>query len=537
MVEHIKSKKPDGVIITDTKGKHIGYFSPDDYKAAVAYLKQQEAAKTAPSIEEAIAAAPPPPPPQMPAMFDSPTVNVDLLRQLAATEIEVPPAPDLDAMPAASEPSQTEVEAQTMAAHAQAGRLAAEAKTRKLAELEAAKRAQLEGQVAAESQAKTEAEAKTHRLAELEADKRAELEAQVAAEAKARADAEAKAQALADQEAAARSEMEAKLTAAEEARRYAEKKALEAQEEAELKAAAATKEESDDAQKQAQMAADLQAKSIQAVEAAKRAELEAQLAAERQARQQAEAHAQQTQTSAEQAVQKAQDAAFAKVEEIQASAKVAADEALQQAQAVAVSSGTLDIVIDGDCVMVTQEEVTEQIAPVLGHGELEPTIWEEEGSELLVHPSSLRVVIDDGFLTFSLDVESEQSGRVNVTIPICVGNSDDLSNLHGGVHSVVEGEPVIVGRWSHALQDVMWHALLDLVDRICIVLDEHVEDEGVQPMAIGADDGKLWIRVASVSSNPTPHPGPVAGPAISLNDQSMMQTEPFAPRGPPGGGF
>ena len=52
MISDIREKSPDGVLICNQEGQHIGYFSPDDYQQVVRFLKDVDG--ESPTISQAM---------------------------------------------------------------------------------------------------------------------------------------------------------------------------------------------------------------------------------------------------------------------------------------------------------------------------------------------------------------------------------------------------------------------------------------------------------------------------------------------------
>ncbi len=143
--------------------------------------------------------------------------------------------------------------------------------------------------------------------------------------------------------------------------------------------------------------------------------------------------------------------------------------------------------ITGDVISVDSSMVTSHIRGILSGGQGDRVIWEEDGSELLIHCDSAIVTLKDGMATCSLDVECDQTGISEFVMTFCLGSKDILTNLSSTFEEAPRGPPLIVGRWGPVLQDVFWSGLLDIVAK-------QTANPDIGPKGIGADEGHLWIR-------------------------------------------
>ena len=125
-----------------------------------------------------------------------------------------------------------------------------------------------------------------------------------------------------------------------------------------------------------------------------------------------------------------------------------------------------------------------------------PVIWQEDGSEVLVHVNTLAAVFHNGLASFTVDMECDQSGRAPIVVRFHLGRKNDLRNLMATREDGPIGHPIIVGRWARPLQDAIWFGMLDLVS----ASTSSSEAEG-----IGADEGHLWIRTDGTGTTRATH--------------------------------
>ena len=149
-----------------------------------------------------------------------------------------------------------------------------------------------------------------------------------------------------------------------------------------------------------------------------------------------------------------------------------------------------NITREGEIISITQRGILKHMVKVLSGGQKGPVIWQEDGSDVLVHVNSLKVVLQSGMASFSIDLECDQCGRENLIVNFYMGGKDDLTNLNATREEAPKGHQIIVGRWARPVQEVIWSGLIDLV----VSQSKSVSMEAI---GVGADEGYLWIRCSS----------------------------------------
>lgn len=82
----------------------------------------------------------------------------------------------------------------------------------------------------------------------------------------------------------------------------------------------------------------------------------------------------------------------------------------------------------------------------------EPVAWVDAGDEVIVHGRSVRARIEGHALLLTVELESEETGKRALTVPFALAGSTAIA---GSVY----GDPHLVSRWGHILQDALWSAL------------------------------------------------------------------------------
>jgi hypothetical protein len=122
-----------------------------------------------------------------------------------------------------------------------------------------------------------------------------------------------------------------------------------------------------------------------------------------------------------------------------------------------------------------------------------PVIWEQAGSELLVHLHGVRVAVLDGLVLVGVPIETVETKRVEVTISFAVGTPDRLAGMVVTTEAKPRGPAAIVDLWGEALIAFAWQTLLDVVERLAARTGVDVDGEPLLPGAIVANRGHLGL--------------------------------------------
>ncbi len=121
-------------------------------------------------------------------------------------------------------------------------------------------------------------------------------------------------------------------------------------------------------------------------------------------------------------------------------------------------------------------------------GSRSAVVWVDGGHEVVAHLDSLTARVLDGALFFSLDLESDQTGRAPVLVRFAVPTGTDDAGLVVATDEVAGGHPVLAARWGAAVQDAVWSGLLTLAQ-------EHAAASGQVPAGISAVAGSLRLHL------------------------------------------
>ena len=159
----------------------------------------------------------------------------------------------------------------------------------------------------------------------------------------------------------------------------------------------------------------------------------------------------------------------ATISDVTATPRVSAEEPIKQ--------GITKVQVDG---------LLDSLRSVISPDGSEDIVWSEDGSEVVVHSSTLQASIGDGSLQVSVEMSCDQCPRSAITVTFFIGKSDDLTNLYGVREQAPSGPKVLVGRWGRPFQDVVWSTMMEQGEIIA------KRDES-DLMGIGAGSGAIWF--------------------------------------------
>jgi hypothetical protein len=97
-----------------------------------------------------------------------------------------------------------------------------------------------------------------------------------------------------------------------------------------------------------------------------------------------------------------------------------------------------------------------------GSGGGDPVIWAAQGSEVIVYPDSVDVRLRPGLLRASVDLASDDTGRVTQPVELALAYPGEAPNFTATAELAPAGDPIIAGRWGRLVQNAVWSAVLNL---------------------------------------------------------------------------
>ena len=152
--------------------------------------------------------------------------------------------------------------------------------------------------------------------------------------------------------------------------------------------------------------------------------------------------------------------------------------------------------IEDDIISVDASSITAHIRNLISKDSTD-VVWSEDGSEVVVHTSSLSVEIGDGSLTASIEMSCDQCPRSAIVASFFLGKSDDLSNLNGVREQAPAGPKVLVGRWGRPFQDVVWSAMLEQGEILVNEYESNLMGIGAGPGTIKFSNSKSPMHVGA----------------------------------------
>lgn len=120
-------------------------------------------------------------------------------------------------------------------------------------------------------------------------------------------------------------------------------------------------------------------------------------------------------------------------------------------------------------------------------------IWEDRGSQILLHVGKLQVRTLDNVLVVAVDVETAESGATALIVRYVFGNATDAAGLVASTDEIVHGDPFVAARWGPLFRDVTWSAIVRLSEA-------HAAERGRQPKSIAIRKGQLEFAATAPTS-------------------------------------
>ncbi len=122
-------------------------------------------------------------------------------------------------------------------------------------------------------------------------------------------------------------------------------------------------------------------------------------------------------------------------------------------------------------------------------------VWEDRGSQVLLHVGRLQVRTLDAAVVVAVDVETAEFGESQLIVRFVFGTGRDPATFVASSDERVHGHPMIAARWGTLYRNVMWAALMRMVET-------HADDRGMRPGRITV--GKDHVRLKAEPPLPLP---------------------------------
>lgn len=125
---------------------------------------------------------------------------------------------------------------------------------------------------------------------------------------------------------------------------------------------------------------------------------------------------------------------------------------------------------------------------------LQKVIWVDQGDEVLVHLDSLRTRVVGQTLLVSLDLETDQTGRTALVVPMALASANDPAALVAVTDDLPRGNGLLASRWGRVVQDAVWAGMLGLAS-------DHAAERGLAPRGIVLDAGSIRLHAGPVMAS------------------------------------
>jgi len=111
-------------------------------------------------------------------------------------------------------------------------------------------------------------------------------------------------------------------------------------------------------------------------------------------------------------------------------------------------------------------------------------VWEDRGSQLLLHVGRLQVRMLDNVLVVAVDTETAEFGVMPLIVRFVFGDRRDPATLVASSDETIHGHPLVAARWGPLFRGVIWSAIVRLSEA-------HADERGLRPTSIVISKGQL----------------------------------------------
>jgi hypothetical protein len=122
-------------------------------------------------------------------------------------------------------------------------------------------------------------------------------------------------------------------------------------------------------------------------------------------------------------------------------------------------------------------------------------VWEDRGSQVLLHVGRLQVRTLDAAVVVAVDVETAEFGESQLIVRFVFGKGRDPATFVASSDERVHGHPLVAARWGTHYRNVIWAALMRMVET-------HADEREMRPGRITV--GKDQIRLTAEPPLPLP---------------------------------
>lgn len=113
-------------------------------------------------------------------------------------------------------------------------------------------------------------------------------------------------------------------------------------------------------------------------------------------------------------------------------------------------------------------------------------VWVDGGDEVLLHLGTATTHIVGGVLLFSIDLETDQTGRQPMTVAFALGDGTDGTAALAVTTELPRGHAELAARWGNAMSAAVFSALNGLAD-------DHAAERDAAPNLIALQNGALHL--------------------------------------------
>ncbi|MBI1352984.1 MAG: hypothetical protein GC160_01475 [Acidobacteria bacterium] len=124
-------------------------------------------------------------------------------------------------------------------------------------------------------------------------------------------------------------------------------------------------------------------------------------------------------------------------------------------------------------------------------------LWQRDGQLLLVHLTTLRVSVKDGWLLADLFVETEPTGRRLLQFVFFLGSDGEGDGSQAGatIHTDSREAAQLAQLWGSELQRVLWDGVLDVLEGCLALAERRLPGRSLNILGFSCGSDQLHVDI------------------------------------------
>jgi hypothetical protein len=129
-------------------------------------------------------------------------------------------------------------------------------------------------------------------------------------------------------------------------------------------------------------------------------------------------------------------------------------------------------------------------------------LWERDGRRVLLHVSSLRAVMRDGWLLVNLTLQTEPTGPRTLQFVFFLGSDGEGDGTQAGatIHCDSREAAQLAQLWGDDLQRTIWDGVLDVIEGTVVLAERHHRGRSLAVLGFSSSADQLHVDILATES-------------------------------------